>query len=78
VKPFIEVRFQVLTAESVKMTVFWVDTPRGLLIALTMQAAGTFETMVNFYQPTWRNYPEDSHLNLFKSFISWVYSVLSR
>jgi hypothetical protein len=28
-----------------------------------MEAAGTFETLVNFYQTPWRNNPEDSHLH---------------
>jgi hypothetical protein len=27
-----------------------------------MEAARTFETLVNFYQTTWRYKPEDSHL----------------
>jgi hypothetical protein len=27
-----------------------------------MEAASTSETLVNFYQATWRNDPEDSHL----------------
>jgi hypothetical protein len=27
-----------------------------------MEAASTSEMMVNFYQITWRNNPEDSHL----------------
>jgi hypothetical protein len=26
-----------------------------------MEAAGTSETLVNFYLTTWRNIPEDSH-----------------
>jgi hypothetical protein len=34
---------------------------RGLLIALVMEAARTSETLVNFYQTTWRYNPEDSH-----------------
>jgi hypothetical protein len=39
------------------------DTPSGrLLIALMMEAASTSETLVNFYQTTRRNNPEDSHL----------------
>jgi hypothetical protein len=60
-----------------KMAVFWVVAPCiqaqiyrrfrgaccGLLIALTMEAAGTSETSVNFYQTTQRNNPEDSHLH---------------
>jgi hypothetical protein len=35
---------------------------RGLLIALMMEAAGTSETLVNFYRTTRRYNPEDSHL----------------
>jgi hypothetical protein len=27
------------------------------------EAASTSETLINFYQTTWRNNPEDSHLN---------------
>jgi hypothetical protein len=34
------------------------------LIALMMAAAGSSETLVNFYQTTWRYNPEDSHLHL--------------
>jgi hypothetical protein len=34
-------------------------------IALMMEAAGTSETSVNFYQTTWRYNPEDSHLIFF-------------
>jgi hypothetical protein len=37
--------------------------PRGLLIALMMEAANTSETSVNFYQTTGSNNPEDSHLH---------------
>jgi hypothetical protein len=39
------------------MAVFWV-----VLIALMMEAAGTSETLVKFYQTTRRYKPEDSHL----------------
>jgi hypothetical protein len=35
---------------------------RGRLIALMIEAAGTSETLVNFYQTTQRHNPEDSHL----------------
>jgi hypothetical protein len=35
----------------------------GLLIALMMEAAGTSETSVNFYQTKQRNIPEDSYLH---------------
>jgi hypothetical protein len=38
--------------------------PRGLLIALMMEAASTSETLVNFYHTTRRYNPEDSHLQL--------------
>jgi hypothetical protein len=34
-----------------------------LEIALTMEAAGTSETSVNFYQTSRRNIPEDGHLH---------------
>jgi hypothetical protein len=54
------VRFQFLTAVSMKMTFFW-DVA---IIALMMEAVSTSETSVNFYQATWHNIPEDSHLNL--------------
>jgi hypothetical protein len=30
--------------------------------ALMIEAASTSEMSVNFYQATWRNNPEDSHL----------------
>jgi hypothetical protein len=36
---------------------------RSVIIALMMEAASTSETSVNFYQTTWRNNPEDSHLH---------------
>jgi hypothetical protein len=36
-------------------------------IALMMEATSTFETSVNVYQSTWRNNPEDSHLNICRS-----------
>jgi hypothetical protein len=54
-----------------KMAVFWVVAPCSLVevykrfrgrIALMMEAAGTSETLVNFYQTTRRYNPEDSHL----------------
>jgi hypothetical protein len=35
----------------------------GLLIALMIEAARTSETLVNFYQTTWRYNPKDSHLH---------------
>jgi hypothetical protein len=32
-------------------------------IALMMEAASTSEMSINFYQTTWHNNPEDSHLH---------------
>jgi hypothetical protein len=49
------VGFEVLTAVSTKMAVFWV-------VALCSLAERTSETLVNFYQTTKRYNPEDSHL----------------
>jgi hypothetical protein len=73
--------FEVLTAVSTKMAVFWVVTlcslvevyqrfrgPCCLLFALMMEAARTSETLVNFYQTTRRYNPEDSHLRKLHSF----------
>jgi hypothetical protein len=33
------------------------------MIALIIKAASTSETVVNFYQTTWRYDPEESHLH---------------
>jgi hypothetical protein len=46
-----------------KMVVLWVVAPWSAII-LMIEAANTPETSVNFYQTTWRNNPEDSHLQL--------------
>jgi hypothetical protein len=32
-----------------------------VIIALMIEVASTSETLVNFYQTTWSNNPEDSH-----------------
>jgi hypothetical protein len=40
---------------STKKAVIWA-------IALMMEATRTSETLVNFYQTTWRYNPEDNHL----------------
>jgi hypothetical protein len=70
-----EVGSEVLTAVSMKMAVFWVVAPCKLvevyklfrghrgLIALMMEAARTYETLVNFYQTARRYKPEDSHIH---------------
>jgi hypothetical protein len=50
-------KFQVLTAASMKMAVFW-----DVATCSVMEAASTSERSVNFYQTTWRNNPEDSRL----------------
>jgi hypothetical protein len=63
------------------MVVFWVVAPCSLVevtdvsevfaasiiraMTLMMEAASTFETLVNFYQTTWCYNPEDSHLIMF-------------
>jgi hypothetical protein len=68
--PFKHVGFEVLTAVSSKMAVFWVVAPcslvevyqRFIIRALIMEATRTSETLVNFYQTTQRYNPEDSHL----------------
>jgi hypothetical protein len=61
------------------MAVFWVVAPCSLVNvcqrfrdtyslhhqgSLMMEAASTSETLVNFYQTTWRYNPEDSHLRI--------------
>jgi hypothetical protein len=51
-----------------KLAVFWVVVLCTVIkvhaITLMMEAASTSETLVNFYQTTWRNNPEDSHLQI--------------
>jgi hypothetical protein len=61
------VRFEVLMMMSMQMAVFWsvalcsvVDIDR--LITLMMEAVSSSEMLVNIYQATWCNIPEDSHL----------------
>jgi hypothetical protein len=72
-------RFQVLTAKRMKMTVFWVLAPCSLieidrrfrgaycLHRLDVKALSTCETLVSFYQTTGRNITEDSHLQIINS-----------
>jgi hypothetical protein len=66
--PVSSVGFEVLTAVSTKMAVFWVVASCSLVevyqrfSALIMEAARSSETLLNFYQTTRRYNPEDSHL----------------
>jgi hypothetical protein len=53
------VGFEVFTAVSMKMDVFWVVAPGD---ALMMEAARTSETLVKLYQTTRCYNPEDIHL----------------
>jgi hypothetical protein len=46
------VRFQVLTAVGMKMTVFC-DVMPCSLVELIIETASTSEMLVNFYQTTW-------------------------
>jgi hypothetical protein len=43
------------------------------ILTLMMEAARTSETLVNFYQTTRRNNPQDSHIRIEFSFISRLY-----
>jgi hypothetical protein len=66
--------FEVVTAASMKMIVFWVVAPCSLVEVYQLfrgacclhhqgnEPASTSETLVNFYQTTRRYNPEDSHL----------------
>jgi hypothetical protein len=65
------VRFEVLTAASMKISVFWDVAPCSLVVCQRFRGAcclhrqgdaSTSETSVNFYQTTRRNIPEDRHL----------------
>jgi hypothetical protein len=73
------VGFEVLTAASMKISVFLVVALCSLVEVyhhfrsscclhhqgtLMMETASTSETLVNFYQTTRRNIPEDSHLHI--------------
>jgi hypothetical protein len=67
------VRFQVLTATSMEMAVFW-DVPPCSLVDIDRRSSGAYypddggrstsETSVNIYQTTWNNITEDSHLQV--------------
>jgi hypothetical protein len=52
----------VLTAASMKMTVIW-----DAIIALMMEAVSTSGTLINFYETTRRNIPDNSHLQEHRS-----------
>jgi hypothetical protein len=62
-----QMRFQFLTAASMKMAVFWVVAPTFQRFCCLhqqgmMQTESTSKSSVNYYQSTRRNNPEDSHL----------------
>jgi hypothetical protein len=52
--------FHILTAASMKMTIFR-DTAPCRLVDLIMEAVRTSETSVSFYKTTRHNAPEDYH-----------------
>jgi hypothetical protein len=63
------VGFEVFTAASMKMAVFWVVAPCNLVDVYRRfrgirpdDGGSTSETLVNFYDNTRRYNPEDSHL----------------
>jgi hypothetical protein len=64
------VRFQVLTAASVRMTAFWDIAPCSITEADCFRSMYCLhhqgKTLVNFYETTWCNIPEGCHLHLFK------------
>jgi hypothetical protein len=68
---FLNVRFQVLTAVGMKVSVFWDVAPCSHVevdrrfIALMMEAVRTSETSVNFNVTTRRYISEDSKLRNF-------------
>jgi hypothetical protein len=63
------IRFQLLTAASMKFRVFWDVAPcshdevASIIIAMMMEAVRTSEMSVNFNMTTWRYIPEDSQLH---------------
>jgi hypothetical protein len=63
----LQVGYEVLTAASMKMAVFWVVAPCSL-VEVMMEAARTSETLVYFYQTTRHYNPEDCHLRFPSSF----------
>jgi hypothetical protein len=54
-----------------------------MIITLTMEAASTSEMNVNFFQTTWRNNTEDSHLHTrrrknLKSYLLLLFVILTQ
>jgi hypothetical protein len=55
-----------------KMPDFCAVAPCSLVeVYLMMEAESTFETSVKLYQTTWRNGPEDSHLQTQKYLLNF-------
>jgi hypothetical protein len=72
------VRFEVLWAASMKITVVWVVAPCSLvkftdvsevLAAFIVRAMSIALMMVNFYKTTRCNSPEYSHLKIYSIFV---------
>jgi hypothetical protein len=51
------------------------ELPASITKALMMEAVSSFETSVSIYQATWRNIPEDSHLNFDIGIVWFILSV---
>jgi hypothetical protein len=64
------VRFQILTAMSMKVAIFWDVAPRSVVEInhCTDDWGSTSETLVNFYQTIDHNIPEDGHLQKYRHF----------
>jgi hypothetical protein len=74
-----EVGFEVLTAVSTKMAVFWI-VPPCRLVEVYQRFGGLCclhhqgdETLVNFYQTTRRYNPEDSNLQSLKNHVYFLF-----
>jgi hypothetical protein len=79
------VRFQVLTAATMKVTVFWDIAPCSLVqidrrfkgVSLMMELVSLSETSANFHETTRRNIPEycQLHIRRRENLISFRFTV---